>query len=81
MKYRNGIAILYILIMLGALAGLWFVSGGKTSAKRDMVHYNDEIYRIGEAYLAGEPKERIEEKFGCKIVLDGESAAEILRGY
>lgn len=81
MKYRNGIAILYILIMLGALAGLWFVSGGKTSTKRDMVHYNDEIYRIGEAYLAGESKERIEEKFGCKIVLDRESAAEILRGY
>ena len=75
MKYRNGIVIVYILIMLGALAGLWFTTGGKTAPKRDMVAYNDELHRIGKAYLEGQARESIEEQFSCKLELAGEPEA------
>ncbi|MBQ2558622.1 MAG: HAMP domain-containing histidine kinase [Lachnospiraceae bacterium] len=81
MKYRNGIVIVYILIMLGALAGLWFTTGGKTAPKRDMVAYNDELHRIGKAYLEGQARESIEEQFSCKLVLAGEPEAEVMRAY
>ncbi|MCR5375188.1 MAG: HAMP domain-containing histidine kinase [Lachnospiraceae bacterium] len=81
MKYRNGIVIVYILIMLGALAGLWFTTGGKTAPKRDMVAYNDELHRIGKAYLEGQARQSIEEQFSCKLVLAGEPEAEVMRAY
>ena len=81
MKYRNGIVIVYILIMLGALAGLWFTTGGKTAPKRDVVAYNDELHRIGKAYLEGQARESIEEQFSCKLVLAGEPEAEVMRAY
>lgn len=81
MKYRNGIGIVFILLMLGALAALMWVTKPKTHEKRDMVAYNDELCRINEAYLAGTPIEELEEQFGCTIAVGKGAEAKIMRGY
>ena len=81
MKYRNRIGIVFLLIMLGGLVALLYLTQPKEREKRDMVAYNDEICRIYEAYLSGTPVETLEEKFECTIAVGKGAEAKIMRGY
>lgn len=81
MKYRNRIVIIYIFVMLAALAVLFVLSGQKAHTKRDMVAYNDLMFRIEEAYRGGRPCAEIEKAFDCRIVLSEDGNAEVIRAY
>ena len=61
--------------MLAAFAAIWFSVGRKVDTKRDMVSYNDRLYRVYEDYLAGKPIAEIEQKHSCRLLLNGISDA------
>lgn len=75
MKYRFRIYIIYFVVMLAAFAAIWFSVGRKVDTKRDMVSYNDRLYRVYEDYLAGKPTAEIEQKHSCRLLLNGISDA------
>ena len=85
MKYRYRIYIVFVLMMLAVLAVLRFTVGGTVEQKRDMVSYNDRLYRVYDDYLAGLPVSEIEQKHGCKLLVNGTSDApelnELYAGY
>ncbi len=81
MKYRNRIWIVFVLVMLAALAILVVLTEKKSGGKRDMVAYNDELYRIYADYREGRPVAELEEKYGCEIVLASESDAQVVKAY
>ncbi|MBR5667222.1 MAG: HAMP domain-containing histidine kinase [Lachnospiraceae bacterium] len=85
MKYRYRIYIVFVLMMLAVLAVLRFTVGGTVEQKRDMVSYNDRLYRVYDDYLAGLPASEIEQKHGCKLLVNGTSDApelnELYAGY
>ena len=75
MKYRYRIYIVFVLMMLAVLAVLRFTVGGTVEQKRDMVSYNDRLYRVYDDYLAGLTVSEIEQKHGCKLLVNGTSDA------
>ncbi|MBO4484004.1 MAG: HAMP domain-containing histidine kinase [Lachnospiraceae bacterium] len=85
MKYRYRIYIVFVLMMLAVLAVLRFTVGGTVEQKRDMVSYNDRLYRVYDDYLAGLPVSEIEQKHGCKLLVNGTTDApelnELYAGY
>ena len=81
MKYRNRIVIAYVLLMLAALAVLWFLVGRNPMTKRDMVEYNDILHSVYEEYKAGKTLPEIEAAHGCRIILSEESDAAVVKAY
>ena len=81
MKYRNRIWIVFVLVMLAALAILVVLTEKKSGGRRDMVAYNDELHRIYADYREGRPVAELEEKYGCEIVLASESDAQVVKAY
>ncbi|MBO4627385.1 MAG: HAMP domain-containing histidine kinase [Lachnospiraceae bacterium] len=81
MKYRNRIWIAFVLVMLAALAVLWGLTKEKSGERRDMVAYNDELHRMYAEYREGRTAAELEAKYGCEIVLDGSSDAQVVKAY
>lgn len=56
-----------------AFLGFFFLRAGRfDETDRDISYYNDLLYRVIDDYKTGLPKEEIEKKYGCSIILSKE---------
>lgn len=69
MKALRRLVIVFTLFMLAGL--LVFIADSRNSSfeKRDIVHYNDLLYRVQSEIEAGVETSNIEEKYNCVIVM------------
>ena len=85
MKTIRNLAVFFTLFMLGAALIFFNVSGKYTYTKRDIVYYNDQLYKAEEDFLKGMPEEGLETKYGCFIImskrLDDPELAELYISY
>lgn len=72
MKALRRLVIVFTLFMLAGL--LVFVADSRNSAfeKRDIVHYNDLLYRVKSDMEAGVEESEIEDKYNCVIAMSKE---------
>lgn len=72
MKALRRLVIVFTLFMLAGL--LVFVADSRNSAfeKRDIVHYNDLLYRVQSDMEAGVEETEIEDKYNCVIAMSKE---------
>ena len=69
MKVLRRIGIAFTLFMLTAMAVFINMDSKYTYTRRDIVQYNDQLYKIQEEYLAGVPEAVLEDRYDCFIVL------------
>ena len=85
MKAIRNLALFFTLFMLSAALIFVGVSRKYTYTKRDIVFYNDQLYKAEEDFLKGMPEEGLEAKYGCFIImskrLDDPELAELYRSY
>ena len=85
MKAIRNLAILFTLFMLAAALIFFGVSRKYTYTERDIVFYNDQLYKAEEDFLKGMPEEGLEAKYGCSVImskrLDDPELAELYSSY
>ena len=85
MKAIRDLAVFFTLFMLAAALIFIGVSRKYTYTKRDIVFYNDQLYKAEEDFLKGMPEEGLETKYGCFIImskrLDDPELAELYSAY
>ena len=83
MKVLRRIGIAFTLFMLTAMAVFINMDSKYTYTRRDIVKYNDQLYKIQEEYLAGVPEAVLEDRYDCFIVLstrlDDPELAQLLK--
>ncbi len=81
MKQIRRLAVLFTLFMLGALAVFVVLSRKTMYTERDIIDYNDRLYRVQEDLAAGLPQEEIEARYGCILFLSDKPNPPELAGY
>ncbi len=85
MKAIRNLTVFFTLFMLGAALLFFSVSRKYTYTKRDIVFYNDQLYKAEEDFLQGMPEEGLEARYGCYIImskeLDDPELAELYSAY
>ena len=82
MKQIRIMAILFTVMMLGALWAGLRMGKGLVFEKRDISRYNDMINRIHEETRNGTPVDEIERKDGCSLILSSDLVdTELTRYY
>ena len=76
MKQLRTLFIVFLLVMGGLYLFIGYLAGSLRFDQRDMVDYNDKMYRITEDYLSGKSVDEIEKAYDCRLLLNnsGESA-------
>ncbi|MCR5800291.1 MAG: HAMP domain-containing histidine kinase [Lachnospiraceae bacterium] len=72
MKLLRRVFIIFSLFMLVILYVFLNIDKRYDYSKRDIVYYNDQLHMIEESYLNGLPKEELEERFDCSIIMSKE---------
>lgn len=74
MKQLRTMFIVFFLTMGGLYLFIGYLAGSLRFDRRDMVEYNDKMYRITEDYLAGKSAAEIEKTYGCRLILSGQGS-------
>lgn len=72
MKQIKRIAIIFTILMLASLYAFFVIGRRSGTSGRDIIHYNDLLYKICDDYAAGIPEEEIERRYDCILVLSKE---------
>ena len=81
MKQIRVITLVFTALMAAVLVLALRLGDSLSFRRRDIGEYNDMIHQITDAYRAGEPAERLEEKYHCRIILSGELVDAELTPY
>ena len=80
MKQLRTLFIGFLLLMGVLYLVIGYLAGGLKYDQRDMVDYNDKIYRITEDYLSGKSAVEIEKTYDCRLLLNGSAdSAELIK--
>lgn len=69
MKQIKKILILFSIFTFAAFCIFISLTRRFNNTERDIIFYNDQLYKICDDYLAGMPEEDIEDKYNCDIIL------------
>ena len=80
MKQFIRMSAIFLVVMIVALICFYKTSSKYVYEKRDIPYYNDLLFTIEDEYVAGVSEEKLEEKYGCDIVISKDLHNEELAG-
>ncbi|MCR5674786.1 MAG: HAMP domain-containing histidine kinase [Lachnospiraceae bacterium] len=81
MKQIRRLAYIFMVFMLSALAVFTVISKKTAYKERDIVDFNDRLYRVEADLQAGLSPEEIEARYGCVLILSGQANPPELAPY
>ena len=81
MKQILRVAVIYTLFMLTALAAFTVISRRTAYKERDIIDFNDRLYRVEADLASGMSEEEVEERYACIVFLSDQPNPPELAPY